>query len=82
MRIVRLRDQDHAARVLVEPVHNAEPFRAAACGELRSAMMNQRVDQGAGPISRRRMHDEPRLLVQRQHRVVLVENLERDRLAR
>jgi hypothetical protein len=81
MRLVRLRDQDHAARVLVEPVHDAEPFRAAARGELRSAMMNQGVHQRAGPIPHRRMHDEPRLLVQRQHRVILIENLKRNRLA-
>ena len=82
MRLVRFRDQDHATRVFIKPVHDAEPLRAAASGELRPAMMNQSIHQRAGPIPHRRMHDQPRLFVQREHRVVLVENLERNRLAR
>ena len=79
--LVGLGDEDESAGVLVEPMDNAEPFLAAASRQLRAAMMDERVDQRARPVPHRRMHHQPRLLVDGQQRVIFVDDVERDRLA-
>ncbi len=71
------RDQ-HAARVLVEAVHDAGPRHAADPFERRPAMGQKRVHQRAVQIAGRGMHHEPRLLVDDDEIVVLVEDDERN----
>ena len=78
MRDIRLRDKQQSARVLVEAMHNSEPLRASPARELISAVMHERVDQRAGPISRRGMDDEAGLLVDRKKLVILVDDLQRN----
>ena len=63
MRRVGLGDDQQAARVLVEAVHDARPRHAADAREARAAMGDQRVDERAGRIAGAGMHDEPGRLV-------------------
>ena len=74
------RDQQ-AARVLVEAMDDARPRLAADAGQRRAAMGDQRVDQRAVGIARRRMDDEPGRLVDDDEVLVLVDDVERDILA-
>ncbi len=43
-------------------------------------MMQQCVDQGSGPVPRRRMYDKAGRLVQHQDALILVHNVQRDGL--
>ena len=79
--LVGFRDENHAAGVLVEAMDDAEAFAAPAPGEVRAAMVDERVDQRAGPVARGGMDDEAGLLVEREQGVVLVDDIERDCLA-
>ena len=72
----RLRDDQEAARVLVEPMHDAGARHAR---ELRR-VMQQRVEQRAVAVAGARMHDEPGRLVDDEERVVLGNDRQRDRL--
>jgi hypothetical protein len=74
--LVRLGDKNQAACVLVESVDKSNPFLAATVGQLRSAMMDERVDEGAGSMSRRGMHHQSRLFVEREEGVVFVNDIE------
>ena len=81
-RVVRgvvLRDEDHARRVAVEPVHDARPQHAADAREI-VAVREDRVHQRRRRVPRRRMHRHARRLVDREQVGVLVEHVERDRL--
>ena len=57
------------------------PLDAADARKAVAAMMDQRVDQRAGPVAGAGMDDEPGRLVDDDELVVLVEDVERDRLA-
>ena len=74
----RARDEQQAARVLVEPMH--EP-RARQHREL-GVRVQQRVLQRARAVARAGMHDEAHGLVDHEQRVVLVHDGERNRLGR
>ena len=63
MRGVVLGDHHQAGGVLVEPMHDAGPPHAADAGQARAAMGDQRVDQRAGLVACRGMHDKARRLV-------------------
>ena len=80
MRAIVLGDHQEAARVLVEPVHDARPPHAADARQAVAAMGDERVDERAARMPRRRMHDEPGRLVDHDEVVVLVDDRERDRL--
>jgi len=74
--LVGLGDEHQAARVLVEPVHDAEPLLPASSGQLCTAMMNQRINERSRPMPNCGMDDQPRLFVDRDQRVVLVDNID------
>ena len=76
LRLDRARDDHRAARVLVEPMHDA---RARDAREFRVAVQ-QRVEQRAVAVAGARVHDEPGRLVDHDHGVVLVQDRERQRL--
>ena len=80
VRAIILGDHQEAARVLVEPVHDARPPDAADARQAVAAMGDERVDERAARMPRRRMHDEPCRLVDHDEVVVLVDDRERDRL--
>ena len=75
---VGLGDDEQAGRVLVEPVDDAGPLDPADPRQARAAMADQRVDQRAVGVARRRMDDEARRLVDDDEMVVLVDDVERD----
>ncbi len=79
---VGLGHHHQAGGVLVEPVHDAGPLDAADAGQAVAAMGDQRVDQRALGVAGGRMHHQARRLVDHDQRVVLVDDIERDRLAR
>ena len=82
MRLVGLGDDQQPARVLVEAMHDAGPRHAADAGEAGAAMGDQRVDQRAGGVAGARMHHEAGRLVDDDERVVLIDDVERNGLAR
>ena len=79
---VGLGHHHQAGGVLVEPVHDARPLDAADAGQAVAAMGDQRVDQRALGVAGGRMHHQALRLVDDDERVVLVDDIERDRLAR
>jgi hypothetical protein len=78
MRAVGLGDDHDARSVLVEAVDDARPLHAAYAGQTVTAMMDQRVDQGAGPVAGAGMHDQSGRLVDDDQFGILVEDVERD----
>ena len=74
-------DDHDAGCVLVEAVDNARPFDPANAGEGVAAMMDERVDQRAGPIAIAGMHDKSGRLVDDDHVLVFKQDVERDVLA-
>ena len=76
MRDVILRDDEHAARVLVEPMHDPGTRRRAA--GLGHDASDDRVHQRAGRVTVCGVHDQPRGLVHHDHILVLEEDVERD----
>jgi hypothetical protein len=80
MGAVGLCHHQQSARVLVEPVHDPRAAHAADSGQAVAAVRDQRVDQRTGPVSRGRMHNETARLVEHDDGVVLVDDVERDRL--
>src|SRR5690606_8714974 len=78
VRFERLRDEQHAARVLVQPMHQA---RARQRLQLRRAMQ-QPVHQGAPEVAGARVHHEAGRLVHNQECLVLQQDTQRDRLGR
>jgi hypothetical protein len=82
VRPVVLRHHHQPGGVLVEPVHDARPPDAADAGKACAAMGDQRVHQRAGLVPRGGMHHEASRLVDDDNVVVLVDDIERDILAR
>src|ERR1700722_3843877 len=81
MRGVGFGDDEEPGRVLVEPVHDTGPLDPADARQARSAMADQRVDQRARRVARRRMDDEPGRLVDHDQMIVLVDHGKFDVLA-
>ena len=80
--LVGLGHHHQAGGVLVEPVHDAGPLDAADAAEAVAAMGDQRIDQRALRVAGGRMHHQACRLVDHDERVVLVDDIERDVLAR
>ena len=80
VRAVVLRHHHDAGGVLVEAMDDAGAALAADAGKAVAAMGDQRVDQGAGPISGRGMNDEVAGFVDDDDVVVLVNHAQRDGL--
>ncbi len=79
---VGLGHHQEAGRFLVEPVHDAGPPHPADARQARAAMGDQRIDQRAGLVSGGGMHDQAFGLVDDDDVVILVDDIERDILAR
>ena len=77
VRGVGLGDHHDAAGLLVEAVHDARPLDPADARKAVAAMVDQRVDQRAGPVAGAGMHDQTGRLVDDDDVVVLVEDVER-----
>ncbi len=71
---VGLGDDQKARRILIETVDDARTFDAADAGEAYAAVGDKRVDERAGGVPRRRMHDQPRRLVDDDHVFVFVDD--------
>ena len=82
MRFIGLGHQHQPARVLVEPVHNAKPLLTTTPGQMRTAMMNERIDESSRPMSDGGMNHQPRLFVKDEHDIILVNDIERNGFAR
>ena len=63
-------------------MHDAGPRHAADAGEAVAAMGDQRIDESALRVAGAGMHHEAGGLVDDDQRVVLVDDVERDRFAR
>ena len=74
---VVLRHNQQARGILVDAVDNAGAQLAVDAGEAVPAVIEQGVDQRAVPVARRRMHHKPLWLVDDQHVLVLVGNIQR-----
>jgi len=79
VRLIVFRDDEAAARFLVETVHDAWPFFAADPGK-GGAMMEQCIDQRVFPMTRARMNHETGRFINDNEIVVLEKNLQRNRL--
>ena len=79
---VVLGDHHEPARVLVEAMDDARPQHPADARQAAGAMRQERVDQRAAGMARRRMDHEAGRLVEHQEMRVLVQDVERDRLGR
>lgn len=69
-------DNDESAGVFVEAMDDAEPFGAAAFGELISAVMQQRVDERAGGMARCGMNNESGRFIDDEKGLILGDNIE------
>ena len=78
VRDVGLGDDQQARRVLVDAVDDARPRNAADARQRSAAMVEQRVDQRAVEIARRRVDDQPGGLVDDQQMLVLEDDRQRD----
>ena len=81
MRGVRFGDDKQSGGTLVEPVHDAGPLDPADARQARPTMADQRVDQRAGRMARRRMDDEPGRLIDHDQMLVLINHGKLDVLA-
>ena len=81
MRRVGLGDDDEPACILVDAMHDAGLLDAANAGETLAAMRDERIDQRAALMPRRRMHDEARGLVHHEKMRILEDDVERNVLA-
>lgn len=66
--------------VPVDPVHDPGAQRPVDAREGRSAVIQQRVDQGPVRMARRRVDHQPHGLVDHDHVAVLVDHIQRDLL--
>lgn len=71
-------DENHAASIAVEAVHNARPSGPAGAAQGGTEMKLQRTGQRARPVSAGRMHHHARRLIDDGHDIVFVEDVERD----
>lgn len=74
---VVLGDDEHAARILIQPVHNTRPANAANTGQRCAAVVDERIDQRARPVARSWVDDKTRGLVDDYKVVVLEQDVER-----
>ena len=72
------RHDQQSARILVDPVHDAGTDHAVDTGQRALAVIQQRVDQRAVRIARRRVHDHTLRLVDDQQIVILVADIQRN----
>ncbi len=79
VRGIVLRDDHHAGRAAIEPVDDSRPQHAADAAEVGD-VMQQRIDERAGGVTRAGMHDHARRLVDDDDVGILVKDLERHRL--
>src|SRR5215471_8927227 len=79
MRFVIFRDNETAARFLVEPMDNAGSFFSADAGEFWK-MMKQGVHERVLALTGPRMNDQSRRFIDHDQIVVFVKNVERNRL--
>ncbi len=79
MRQIGLCGDEASARLFIQPVNDAGAQFAADAGK-RPAMMKEGIDERATPVSRSRMNDHARRLVDDDERVVLKNYVERDLL--
>ena len=77
VRGIVFRDENATACVLVEAVDHARAQGMTGRGQLR-CVVHHGVDQRAAPMSCRRMHDQPRRLVQAKEVIVLVKDFQRN----
>jgi hypothetical protein len=80
---VVLRDEQQPRRLLVQPVHESRPRGRCVGGrsDVRGlASAEQRVNEGAGPVSRCRMHDHAWWLINNEQVVILKDDAEWDAL--
>ena len=77
MRLLGARDDEQAGGVAVEPVDDPGPVRRVAAGEAA----DQPVDERPRRVARRRVHDDPRRLVDHEQVLVLVGDTQRNVLA-
>ena len=73
---VILRYDQQARGVLVDAVDDAGPQLAVDAGEGIAAVVEQGVDQGAGPVSRRRMDHQALGLVDDQQVAILIDDVQ------
>ena len=78
--MIVLGDHHQPGGILVQPVDDAGPLDAADPGQAGAAMRDQRVHQGPGFVPGGGMHHEAGRLVEDDDIVVLVDDVERDRL--
>ena len=74
VRLQRARDHAETGRILVQPVHDACPRYA----DLRREPIQQPIEQGTTAISRCRVHDQTRRLVDDEQVLVLMHHLDID----
>jgi hypothetical protein len=75
-----LGDDHQTARVLVETMDDTGPANPADSGKASAAMTNQGVDECAVRVSRRRVNNQPRGLVDDDQMCILKADIQRDRL--
>ena len=75
---VRLGHDQHAGRVLVDPMHDAGSLLATNSGQRGAKMVQQRIDQGAGGGARGRVDDHARGFVDNDQIIILVQDGERN----
>lgn len=80
MRAIGLGDNEEAARILVEAMHDAGAHDTANAGKARTAMGDEGVDQCSPAMAGRRVHDKARGLVDDDKGAILIDDGERQRL--
>ena len=72
---------DHeAARVLIKPMDDTGPANFADPGQALTTMVDQRVYEGAVRVSRRRMDNQPRWLIDDDQMCILKADIQREQL--
>jgi len=79
MRSVVFRDNNAAARLLIETMHDTGPLFSTNTGKIR-AMMQERVNEGVFALARARMNNEAGGFINDDQVAVLEQNVEWDRL--
>ena len=79
VRFVVLRHDQAAAGFLVQPMDDARAGDTADAAQPARAVVKQGVDERVFFVTSRRMHYQPRRLVQHQQRLVLIQDVEQHR---
>src|SRR5690606_25600119 len=75
--LVRLGHHDDPARLAVKPVDDAGATHTADARKGISAMMDESIDQGSGPIAGSGMDHKTGLLVDHDQAVIFIQHIER-----